>query len=559
MMRRRSEIGSRASESTVGLAASFLLISPSIVWIALDRHVFGGDQSAYGTTSIVLYRTLTENCREWAGAMLRAEPSKGPGIAWIGQFFVPLGDLIGSIDFALLLSVCLVQVLSVWLVYLAILDLSDGRRSVATIGALAMSAAPLFVGLTHLFFTEAFQLLATSFFVRVLSQAGRLPAALTLSRLWLVGLYALIARPNAPVFVVVLGLVILAQAVAVGRRNRDWGWRSRVVLVHWITGAALTAVVVLWYRHNFETVVAHVRYSSGEGIPTAWGRKDALVNMLVYWLNTALHSFFRAEFFVLYLVLLGWGVWRLRRQLLAWFGAPSVSPMAIGVLACTCQVAATLLVFSLNTNRLDRFLLPLWPCFVVLIGASTTRLEPAVLKSILATFLLQYVVVQASVFGVPWLKPHASWYVDVLSRKPHHVRVMEEVVDRTCSRRPQDGFVTMLAIDPTLWGDWFAPVPAGFAAAKRYGLRAPCRFDYAGASFFGATLEATWNDIEARNVAYVVTNDPTVYPASPSALNRSLRPENHPGLVHLLETSGLFAEEPALKSAPGIRVFRRKG
>lgn len=553
-LRHQSGVGSRPSESAVGIARSILLVLPSIVWIALDRQLFGGDQSGYGTTSIRLFRTLTEDAGNWMGELLRAEPHKGPGIAWIGQFFVPLGDLIGSIDDALVLSVCLVHALGVWLVYMAMLETSGGRRAVAVISALAMSSAPLFVGLSHQFFTEAFQLLGTCFFVRVLSQAERLPAAVTLSRLWLASLYILAARASSPVFVVVLGPTILFRAFAVARRSRDWGWRSREVRPNVLAGVAATALVGFWYQRNLGTVVAHVERSTGSG---AWGRKDTHLSTLGYWLDTALHGFFRTEFLALYLLLVVWGAWRLRGAILAWIGAPRLTPSLILTLTCAAQIVVTLLVFSMQANRLERLLLPLWPCIVVLVGASAIHLAPpALVKSMLAAFALQFGVVHASVFGVSWLPPYPSWYVAVLYRDLDEVHVMKEVVKRTCSKREKERYLNIIAVDSTMWGDWFGPVPAGYAAAKRYGLRVPCSFDYAGARFFGMDPEATWSDIEARDVEYVVTNDPTIYPPPPETMNRALKPATHPRLLQLIEQSGQFVKEP-MTFEPGIWVFRR--
>src|SRR5262245_30659595 len=94
----------RRKTSYVGLVVSLLLISPSILWVTLDRQAFGGDQSEYGTTSIALYRTLTQHPAQWPHAMLNSVSARGPGVAWLGQFFVPLGDVIGSFDIALILS-----------------------------------------------------------------------------------------------------------------------------------------------------------------------------------------------------------------------------------------------------------------------------------------------------------------------------------------------------------------------------------------------------------------------------------------------------------------------
>ena len=63
--------------------------------------------------------------------------------------------------------------------------------------------------------------------------------------------------------------------------------------------------------------------------------------------------------------------------------------------------------------------------------------------------------------------------------------ILNEIVARACSEKQPNRYLTIVAIDPYLTGDWLAPEPAGYEAAKRYGLDPPCRFDYAGNGFFG--------------------------------------------------------------------------
>jgi hypothetical protein len=135
---------------------------------------------------------------------------------------------------------------------------------------------------------------------------------------------------------------------------------------------------------------------------------------------------------------------------------------------------------------------------------------------------------------------------------------MQEIIDRTCSERSQSRYLTIVAIDPSLWGDWFAPVPAAYAGAKRYGLDSPCFFGYVGGGFFGSSLEEAWNDIAVRRAQYIITNDPAIYPPSSEALNQSLTPKNHPELLQMIKTSGFFVEQRPLKSVPGILVFKRR-
>ena len=134
--------------------------------------------------------------------------------------------------------------------------------------------------------------------------------------------------------------------------------------------------------------------------------------------------------------------------------------------------------------------------------------------------------------------------------------ILNEIVARACSEKQPNRYLTIVAIDPYLTGDWLAPEPAGYEAAKRYGLDPPCRFDYAGNGFFGASVEDTWNDFAIRQVQYVVTTDSSVYPPPLNALNQALTRATHPILLEMIRSSRVFVQEPSLRSAPGILVFK---
>jgi len=91
-----------------------------VVWVFSDQYPFGGDQSQYAKDTVSLTFTLFQTPKSWVSVMLHAVGNKGPGIAWAGQFFVPLGLFIGSVDKALLLQIVTMQGISLVLVFYAI-------------------------------------------------------------------------------------------------------------------------------------------------------------------------------------------------------------------------------------------------------------------------------------------------------------------------------------------------------------------------------------------------------------------------------------------------------
>ena len=139
------------------------LLLPSLVWIITDRNVWGWDPALYGQVSVDLWCSLAEGSH-WRKAMLNAFAVKSPGIAWFGQFWVPLGNYIGSIETGLLLSVLMTQFATLLLISSVIRKLFPKRGALSVLGILICVSAPLFVALTHQYFVEPLQMFAVAYF-----------------------------------------------------------------------------------------------------------------------------------------------------------------------------------------------------------------------------------------------------------------------------------------------------------------------------------------------------------------------------------------------------------
>src|SRR5262249_26622530 len=83
---------------------SFLLF-PSLVWIVLNHEVWPWDQAWYGQVATDLWFSAKHSVRLWMSTMADGINIKPPGIVWLGQFFVPLWRVFGSIEAALLSSI----------------------------------------------------------------------------------------------------------------------------------------------------------------------------------------------------------------------------------------------------------------------------------------------------------------------------------------------------------------------------------------------------------------------------------------------------------------------
>src|SRR5207253_1842232 len=80
-------------------------VFPSIVWAFLDRSIWPWDPAWYGEVSADLWATLRTDAGNWGTAMAHAFGAKPPAVAWLGQFFIPLGGALGGDSTVLLLSI----------------------------------------------------------------------------------------------------------------------------------------------------------------------------------------------------------------------------------------------------------------------------------------------------------------------------------------------------------------------------------------------------------------------------------------------------------------------
>ena len=73
------------------------LLAPSLVWIAEDRTVWPWDQASYGEVSSDLWFWMWHSFRRWVGELADGLNMKPPGVVWLGQLFVPLRHIFGSV------------------------------------------------------------------------------------------------------------------------------------------------------------------------------------------------------------------------------------------------------------------------------------------------------------------------------------------------------------------------------------------------------------------------------------------------------------------------------
>jgi hypothetical protein len=529
----------------------FAILSPALIWILLDRAPFSGDEAVYGRASAALFRALLASPLAWAHDMFSVLPYKPNALVWVGQFFVPLGYLLGSVDAGLMLSVWLAQFAVLVLVYRATQGLADGDAAAAVPGTLVIASAPIFVLLGGFYLVESIQAAAVAWFVLIAARAGTWSPAYTLCHLLAASAFATLTKTTTPVFCVGPALLSLGWVFARSRVPGAWAWRAPGVPVMAIVGVLFSLLAATWYYRNWTRVIAHVKVASSGPVAALWGKEDTFLNTLAFWLQESARSFFLVPAIALPVLL---------ALIVAAVSMTSRSArfdrmMLVSVL----QMATVLCAFGFSANRTTRYLLPLAPYVGLVASWSIHRIGRGAVRTLgILAALVQLALVQAIAFGIVPNRFGAP--VRALDRDGRQAALLEAIVARTCRDTSTPGYVNVLAIDPSFRGDWLAPEPAGYVAERnpwRPSALPLCNFHYAGGNFFGASAADTWRLMIADPVRYVITADPAVYAPLPRVWNTSLDPRNFGVLWANLTTTGHFKREPPLAEDPGIAIFRR--
>lgn len=273
----------------------FVIVSPSLIWIFLDQSVFPWDQSWYGQLSVELFHSLIHSPLQWVKELISAFGSKAPGIAWLGEFFVPIGQLIGSIDIGLLLSIISTQFCTLLLIYRIVFKLTNNFISI--ICCLFAAASPLSVGLTHQYFVEPLQTLSITWIVLIMVFAPQWESKRILLHLISAVSLAMIVKITSPLYF--FGAILFSLYYCWNNRsiNEKRLQSSSINLFSkinflYLTAFLLTSGFLFWYGKNLQTILSFTVQASSGDASILYGEKADFIHKIQYWLSAFQKSFF---------------------------------------------------------------------------------------------------------------------------------------------------------------------------------------------------------------------------------------------------------------------------
>lgn len=522
-----------------------MTVSIGVVFPLLQRipcmAITGGDQSQYAKATIDLYRSWQDGPSVWWLTMVSSMRPKPPILPWISQFFLPFREVLGSTDKALLYGISLLSILALLGLFIAILQLSEYRIAPPYFAILLAATSPLFQYLFNEYLVESAQFLIVCWFILILVYSKSWDRSMLLAQLLLGGSAALLSKASTPSYVIFPG--ILASYFLLNRGDGERRWNI-FIFKNWFSlacGLIVALATSAWYIKNYTVAKAHVIAASSGSVAAYWGKEDSYFNTMAYWLGAIHHSFFPDPVLWLYLLVLAAGAFGFvskRRFKIAFFD--------LCVLVAIVQLLLLIILFSFSSNRESRYLLALLPYF-----------------ALLGAWGLQHAANQKFHWGI-CLAISGLW---LLSDGGRHnagndlakCKVLGEIVQIAFPKiLSVEKVNSIIAIDPGCRGDWLAPEPANYEAAKfalAHGIVNQMNFHYLGGGFFGSDWDAAWKHLLATHPMSIFVLSRDSPDLAKVRYNKGLQGENRQRFYHILEDRELFQEPKKMNSDGSVVVY----
>jgi hypothetical protein len=523
-----------------GVFSCVALVFPLILQIP-SLAIIGGDQSQYAKAAIDLYQSWQNGPIAGWSEMVASMKFKPPILPWTGQFLLPFRDIFGSADAALLYGMAALLLLSLVLFFVSVLKFSPNEIAPAFYGTILAATAPLFQYLFHQYMVEPIQFFVVCWFLWILCNARTWDRSMVLAQLVWASSVTLLSKSSSPAYVVVPGLLASYFLLASGGPVRGWNFHKFSNASAMASGLVAALATVAWYTKNYTAVKAHAMVASSGSVAAYWGKEDSYLNTMIYWFGAIRDSFFPEPVLWLYLVVLAAGI----------YGFFMKRPLKVGLidllaLVAIAQLALLILLFSTSSNRVTRYLLAMLPYF-----------------SILGVWGIHHAGSRSFLWAICLAMSGIWFFSDGVRRPPGNnlanSKILSEVVDRAFPQgRLGESADSIVAIDPACRGDWLAPVPANYEAAKfalANGISNEMNFHYFGGGFFGSDWEGAWKHLLATNPQSIFVLSPDSPEMQKVRFNKGLQGENRRKFYEVLANRELFQEPRKLSLDGRVLVY----
>ncbi len=493
--------------SSLAYLAIFFFLTPSVYWIAQDLSVWRWDQAWYGEVSADLWFTLLNHPAQWWPAMWMAFGSKAPGIAWIGQWFVPIGQILGSIEVGLLLSIIIFQFGTLLLIYKVGKEfLPDGEF--AFLGCLMLLSGPLFVGMTHQYFAEPIQLFAVTYLYWIASRARYWKRTHAFSHISLAAGLGLASKVTFPLYCLVPGCIAVYDAVKgerpCGSYSSSFSWRLSVLV---LAGAAVLGNACIWYGRNASAVIDFVKLASSSEDALHYGSSGTFLHKIQYWLEALQKSLAVPS------ILLGLAVVLLIGAALRRAGGHGndlpFKRLSLLAGAAVAHLVLVLTIFSFSVNEEQRYLLPLLPSVIVIFLWVVSFVRMRLVLILLASlFLAQWAYVEARALGYVADHGKMSHWVVPLQRDGEMMNELSRLIELTCTPATARRY-NIVGVDLP----WLNHNSMSFYTAKRKQDN-KLRCYYTSLGYAETDVSKAWKRVNDFNIRYFVSLQEAALPQS---------------------------------------------
>ena len=517
-----------------------LLLLPSLIWICQDHSVWPWDQSWYGQVSADCWFWLGHSFRQWIVAMADELNMKPPGISWLGQVFIPLRSVFGSVEAALLFSILLTQAALLALLFRIGEWLKPESRLVPLAGVVFASATQLFVGLSHEMLVEPMQAVAVAWTFYIALRSEDWPKARIIVHLGSALILGVLAKATTPLYCMLpllYSIYCLVRRPGPAKFRGEWAIRSSRVLI--LVFGILILPTVLWYLRHLGEVWQHVRDASSSNIALQYGSRDSIAHKFVLWTQLLVQSFFSPY--------LSWGCLAAALAAIGWRRRSGGASKTKGALVSTplvlsaVQIVLMLLTFSMNITVEPRYMFALLPGLAIVVMEVCASLPKKAVAVLLLLAAVQWGTVNgASLKLARPLSGQSQWLIPL-----HSDRSQYEELERVVGVTDRVGRYNIVAVEEP----WLNANSAAFFAAKR-SLQAGARGYYTSIGYAQDNIEAAMRRIQEFDPAYVITLDESHQARDPNFLNVVASP-----VLQRMRGDSRFSQV-VFESKTGVVIFR---